>query len=62
MEFTKNQMYIAVGAGVLLVLIFLGYLAWLNNQPPVLAKSEDRDSLTRHSKFHSTESASRPLL
>jgi hypothetical protein len=46
MDFTKNQMYIAVGAGVLLVLIFLGYLAWLNNQPPVLAKSEDRDSLT----------------
>src|SRR5215468_6627976 len=46
MKFTKNQIYIAVGAGVLLVLTFLGYLAWLNNQGPVLAKSEERDSLT----------------
>jgi len=46
MDFTKKQMYIAVGAGVLLVLIFLGYLAWLNNQGPVLSKSEDRDTLT----------------
>jgi len=46
MEFTKSQIYIAVGAGALLVLVFFGYLAWLNNQGPVLAKSEDRDSLT----------------
>jgi len=46
MDFTKKQMYIAVGAGVLLVLIFLGYLAWLSNQGPVLSKSEDRDTLT----------------
>jgi hypothetical protein len=42
----KNQIYIAVGAGALLVLLFLGYLAWLNNQGPVLSKSEDRDTLT----------------
>ena len=46
MDFTKNQMYIAAGAGVLLVLVFLGYLAWLNSQPPVLSKSEDRDTLS----------------
>ena len=46
MGFTKTQIYVAVGAGVLLVLVFLGYLAWLNNQGPVLSKSPDRDSLT----------------
>jgi hypothetical protein len=46
MEFTKNQLYIAVGAGVLIVLGFLGYLNWLSHQPPVLAKSLERDTLT----------------
>ncbi len=46
MGFTKTHLYIAVGAAVLLVAVFLGYLAWLNNQPPVLSKSEDRDTLT----------------
>jgi hypothetical protein len=46
MGFTKTHIFIAVGAGVVLVLVFLGYLAWLNNQPPVLSKSADRDSLT----------------
>ena len=35
MEFTNKQIGIAVGAGVLLVLIFFGYLAWLNKQGPV---------------------------
>ncbi|HZQ22657.1 MAG TPA: hypothetical protein VFA89_07635 [Terriglobales bacterium] len=39
-------MAIAVGAGVLVVLVFLGYLAWLNNQGPVLAKSDDHDPLS----------------
>src|SRR6202007_3167159 len=46
MGFSKNQIYIAVGAGVLLVLMLFGYLAWLNNQGPVLGRSEDRDPLT----------------
>jgi hypothetical protein len=46
MGFTRTQLYIAVGAGALLVLVFLGYLAWLNNQGPVLSKSPDRDTLT----------------
>jgi hypothetical protein len=46
MGFTKTHIYIAVGAALLLVLVFLGYLAWLNNQPPVLSKSEDHDTLT----------------
>ena len=46
MAFTKTQIGIAVGAGVLLVLVFVGYLWWLSNQGPVLARSEDRDPLT----------------
>jgi len=46
MAFTKTQIGIAVGAGALLVLVFVGYLMWLSNQPPVLARSEDRDPLT----------------
>lgn len=46
MGFTKTQLYIAVGAAVLLLVVFFGYLMWLNNQGPVLAKSEDRDPLS----------------
>jgi len=46
MAFTKTQIGIAVGAGSLLVLIFVGYLWWLSNQPPVLERSEDHDPLT----------------
>ena len=46
MGFTRNQIYIAVGAGALIVLCFLGYLAWLNNQGPVLKRSDQRDPLT----------------
>ena len=46
MQATSNQKYIAIGAGVLVIVIFLGYLNWLNHQPPVLAKSEERDPLT----------------
>ena len=46
MGFTKTQLYIAVGAAALLLVVFFGYLMWLNNQGPVLAKSEDRDPLS----------------
>jgi hypothetical protein len=46
MGFSRTQIYIAVGAGVLLLLIFFGYLIWLNNQPPVLSRSEQRDPLS----------------
>lgn len=46
MESTQTQKAIAVGVGVLVLVIFLGYVNWLNHQPPVLAKSEERDSLT----------------
>lgn len=46
MEFSRTQIGIAVGAGVLLVLVFLGYLLWLNDQGPVLSRSIDRDPLS----------------
>ena len=46
MAFSRTQIGIALGAAVLLVLAFLGYLWWLSNQGPVLARSEDHDPLT----------------
>lgn len=46
MAATRTQIGIAAGAGVLLVAVFVGYLWWLSNQGPVLARSEDKDPLT----------------
>ena len=46
MEISRNQIGIAVGAGVLLLIIFFGYLIHLNGQGPVLDRSEDRDPLS----------------
>jgi len=46
MEYTRTQIGIAIAACVLLVCVFLGYLVWLNNQGPVLARSEERDPLS----------------
>src|SRR5271170_1154045 len=46
MEFSRTQIAIAVGTGVLLLLVFFGYLTWLNNQGPVLSRSEEVDSLS----------------
>jgi hypothetical protein len=46
MESSRTQLGIAVAAGALLVVIFLGYLLWLNGQGPVLARSEARDPLS----------------
>jgi hypothetical protein len=46
MEYSRNQIAISAGAGGLLVLIFFGYLLWLNNQGPVLSRSHDRDPLS----------------
>jgi hypothetical protein len=46
MQFSRTQILIAVGAGVLLLIVFFGYLMWLNNQPPVLSRSEDKDPLS----------------
>jgi len=47
MKFSKLQIGIAVGAGLLLLFGFFGYLMWLNGQPPVLAKSPEVDPLTK---------------
>jgi hypothetical protein len=46
MEFSSKHVGIAVGAGILLIFIFLGYLVWLNGQGPVLSRSEDHDPLS----------------
>jgi len=46
MEFSRTQIAIAVGAGALLVVVFLGYLMWLNNQGPVLSVSQEADPLS----------------
>lgn len=46
MEFNRTQIGIAVGAGVLLLLVFFGYLMWLNGQGPVLSRSQDADPLS----------------
>jgi hypothetical protein len=46
MGFTRTQIAIAVSVGVLLVFGFLGYIWWLSNQGPVLARSEEHDPLT----------------
>src|SRR6266850_7570251 len=46
MEFSRNQIGIAVAAGVLLLIVFFGYLIHLNGQGPVLSRSEGRDPLS----------------
>ncbi len=46
MEVSRTQIWIAAGAGGLLLIIFFWYLIWLNGQGPVLSKSEDRDPLS----------------
>ena len=46
MGFSRTQIAIATGAGVLLLAVFFGYLLWLNGQGPVLARSEDVDPLS----------------
>ena len=46
MSATRTQIAIAAGAGFLLVFAFLGYVWWMSNQGPVLARSEEKDPLT----------------
>src|ERR1039458_3271304 len=47
MAVSKTHLGIAVAFASLLIAVFLGYLYWLSNQPPVLSRSEERDPLTR---------------
>jgi hypothetical protein len=46
MDVPRKHVAIAAGAGVLLLLIFFGYLLWLDHQGPVLARSQDLDPLS----------------
>ncbi|MEP6643624.1 MAG: hypothetical protein ABJA69_03950 [Acidobacteriaceae bacterium] len=46
MAVSRMQIGIAVGAGLLILMVFLGYLFWLDGQGPVLSRSEERDSLS----------------
>jgi len=46
MASSRTQIVIAAGAGTLLIVICFGYLLWLNNQGPVLSRSEGRDPLS----------------
>jgi hypothetical protein len=46
MEFSRKQLAIAAGMGGLVLVMFFSALAWLNNQGPVLSRSEDRDPLS----------------
>jgi hypothetical protein len=46
MQFNRTQLAISFGAGALLIIVFLGYLMWLDKQGPVLSRSEDRDPLS----------------
>jgi len=46
MGFSRTQIAIAAGAGLILLIIFFGYLNWLNNQGPVLSRSEEHDPLS----------------
>jgi hypothetical protein len=46
MQASKVHIAIALCAGGLLLAVFLGYLNWLSNQGPVLARSDERDPLT----------------
>lgn len=47
MEYSRTQVAIAAGAGALVVVVFLGYLMWLNNQGPVLSRSPELDPLSK---------------
>jgi hypothetical protein len=47
MQVSRTHIGIALGVGCLVVVAFFGLLVWLNNQPPVLSRSEQRDPLTK---------------
>lgn len=46
MQISRTQLLIAGGSGGLLLIVFFGVLIWLNNQGPVLSRSEQRDPLS----------------
>jgi hypothetical protein len=46
MGVSRTQIAIAACAGGLVLLIFFGYLMWLDHQGPVLARSDEHDPLS----------------
>jgi hypothetical protein len=46
MEFSRTQIAIAAGAGILVLMVFFGYLFWLDGQGPVLSRSDEKDPLS----------------
>ncbi len=46
MQVSRTHLGIAIAAGCVVVVAFIGYLFWLSNQPPVLARSDQHDPLT----------------
>ncbi|HLX74268.1 MAG TPA: hypothetical protein VKR26_05995 [Terriglobales bacterium] len=41
-----QKKWIGLGVGVFLVLYAFGMLIWLSNQPPILSRSQEKDSLS----------------
>jgi hypothetical protein len=46
MPYSKVHIGIALALALLLLMVFFGYLLWLNDQPPVLGRSESHDPLS----------------
>src|SRR5262249_62117782 len=46
MQSSRTQVAVAVSAGVLVLVVFLGYLSWLSHHGPVLSRSEEKDPLS----------------
>jgi hypothetical protein len=46
MGVSRTQLAIAASAGILVLMVFFGYLMWLDHQGPVLSRSEDSDPLS----------------
>lgn len=50
MALSRTGLAVAAGAAVMLLLVSLGTLIWLNNQGPVLYRSEEKDPLSNTPK------------
>jgi hypothetical protein len=46
MAVSRTHIAIAASAGMLVLIVFFGYLMWLDRQGPVLSRSEDSDPLS----------------
>jgi hypothetical protein len=46
MAVSRTHIAIAASAGMLVLIVFFGYLMWLDHQGPVLSRSQDSDPLS----------------